>query len=78
MATSFLNEKINVAELISGIIISTGIFSVNLIVAGSYKAIPEFSFLSCFNFFGLYKATLLVPSVFIFLFIVDFFLKTEP
>jgi putative ABC transport system permease protein len=79
LATGLLHTKLQLNNLISGIVVMTGLFSINLKIAGSNMVISNkptiFSMLpeSMLNT----KIALLIPLIFIILLIIKWFLKTE-
>lgn len=79
MVTGYINRKFEINSLISGIIVTTALFSVTLKIAGSNMILQErqtiFQCLSAFSDFQ-YLIVLLLVAFFIITFL-KFFLRTE-
>ncbi len=77
MATGLLHTKLKLNNLISGIVVATGLFSVNLKLAGPHAIVPSAS--TIFAFLGLYEYHLVFLGLLsiLALVLVHWFLKTE-
>ena len=49
-ATGFLHVKFGISSLLSGILVMTGLYSINLIVAGDMSNIPLFTYDTIFSY----------------------------
>lgn len=89
-ATGFLHVKFKISSLLSGILVMTGMFSINLIVAGDSSLIPLFTYETIFSY-GKVLATstglpwivqvwpifILLILVLVMKFLLDWFLETK-
>lgn len=79
LATGLLHTQLKLNNLISGIVVATALFSVNLKIAGSHAILSNkttlFSILPAY--LSSYKLIVLIPVVGGLLYIITWFLKTE-
>lgn len=72
--TAFLNVKLKITNLMSGILVMIGLYSINLIIMGQSN-IPLFNTRSVFN--GKYKILIIMAIVLVIKLLFDLFLKTK-
>ncbi len=77
LATGLLHTKLKLNNLISGIVVTTALFSVNLKIAGSNMMINSASTLFNMMSVGSMKIIILLPCVCILLLLMKWFLQTE-
>jgi putative tryptophan/tyrosine transport system permease protein len=78
LATGLLHTKLQLNNLISGIVVTTGLFSINLKIAGSNMIIGNKTTLfSVMPLLGTMKIIMLLPLIVALLLLVRWFLQTE-
>lgn len=87
--TGLLHVKLNITSLLSGILVMTGLYSINLMIAGGKSNLPllrektlfDTEFLAALNLprevLNLYRLFVLLALVFLFKFFVDWILSTK-
>ena len=83
--TGLLNTKLKISNLLSGILVMTGLYSINLVIAGSRSNLPllnekiifEISFLNNLPLKQFHKVFVLLVIILIIKLIIDWFLSTR-